>query len=644
MSETQGSGGRAAQTAEPRPAGARDEWDTAAAAWPRGADGPAPSWTSPALWPPPTRPPHPGGPGEAPYDGPYEARYGGHGDSPYGGHRVGGPYDGQGEGRAGDPYGGHRVGGPYDGQGEGRAGDPYGGHRVGGPYDGQGEGRAGDPYGSLREDRDGGPYDGRLETPPGDPYDSPLRSLLAPREEPGHPTPRDPDPAVPAPRPARRRKGRGRPAAPHEDPSRTPAEEPAGPGRRRRPEAAGATAWPPAETGPGRRRRSENPPPAPAATGTGRRRAAPATATAGPDHWRRIVPQALVVAFLAGGTTAFVAADKTVRLTVDGVPRTLHTFADGVDELLAAEDLGVGPHDLVAPGRDTALEDGEEVVVRYGRPLHLTLDGAPRQVWTTARTVEGALHQIGVRAEGAYLSAAPATAVPRAGLTLTVRTERGVTFMADGHETTIRTNAATVREALGQAGITLRGQDTTSVPPDSFPRDGQTVTVLRITGIHEVREERIPFETERAEDDSLFAGTELVERAGRPGARRVTYSLRTVNGVREKPRRISDEVIREPVTQLVKVGTKPLPTSVAGADGLDWDALAQCESGGRPSATDASGTYGGLYQFDVSTWQSLGGSGRPQDAPGAEQTYRAKKLYVQRGATPWPHCGRRLYR
>ncbi|WP_329202255.1 MULTISPECIES: ubiquitin-like domain-containing protein [unclassified Streptomyces] len=537
--------------------------------------------------------------------------------------------------RGEEPYGGHRDG-PYGDQGGGR-----------GRGDGRADAGAGGPYADHRR----APLDGPYEAP----YDSPLRDLLAPRGEPGHPAPPEADPAVPAPRPARRRNGRGRTAAPHEDPYRTPAEEPPGPGRRRRPEGGGpATVWPPAETGPGRRRRSENPPPAPAPAGTGRRRAAPAAApppatavaaaAPGPDHWRRIVPQALVVAFLAGGTTAFVAADKTVRLTVDGVPRTLHTFADGVDELLAAEHLGVGSHDLVAPGRDTALEDGEEVVVRYGRPLHLTLDGTSRQVWTTSRTVEGALRQLGIRAEGAYLSAAPAAAVPRAGLALTVRTERGVTFMADGHETTIRTNAATVQEALGQAGITLRGQDTTSVAPESFPRDGQTVTVLRITGTREVREERIPFETERAEDDSLFAGTELVERAGRPGTRRVTYSLRTVNGVQEKPRRLSDEVIREPVTQLVKVGTKPLPASVAGADDLDWDALAQCESGGRPSATDASGTYGGLYQFDVTTWQSLGGSGRPQDASGAEQTYRAKKLYVQRGATPWPHCGRRLYR
>ncbi len=385
-------------------------------------------------------------------------------------------------------------------------------------------------------------------------------------------------------------------------------------------------------------------PHAPAPTAPGRRRAR-GRATPAPTfggNWRRIVPQALVVAFLAGGTTAFVAADKAVRLTVDGVPRNLHTFADDIGELLAAEGLGVGPHDLVAPAPGEPLADGEEIVVRYGRPLRLTLDGQQRQVWTTARTVEGALHQFGIRAEGAYLSAPRTAPVPRAGLALSVRTERSVTFMADGRERTIRTNAATVQEALDQAGITLQGQDTTSVPPTDFPRDGQTVTVLRITGTREVREERIPYATEKVEDPALFAGTEVVERAGRPGARRVTYSLRTVNGVRQKPRPIADEVVREPVTQLVKVGTKALPSSVAGADGLNWAALAQCESGGRPAATDASGTYGGLYQFDVRTWQGLGGSGRPQDASGTEQTYRAKKLYVQRGASPWPHCGRRL--
>jgi uncharacterized protein YabE (DUF348 family) len=288
------------------------------------------------------------------------------------------------------------------------------------------------------------------------------------------------------------------------------------------------------------------------------------------------------------------------------------------------------------------LASGDEVAVRYGRPVRLTLDGQRREVWTTAHTVEGALRQLGVRAEGAYLSASRSRRIGRAGLALDVRTERSVTIMADGRARTIRTNAATVGEAVEEAGITLRGQDTTSVPAESFPRDGQTVTVLRITGMKEVREELIPFEVLRTEDPDLFQGTEVVERAGQPGVRRITYSLRTVNGVRQKPRRIETVVVRQPRAQMVKVGTRPRP-SVPGADELDWQGLAVCESGGRPGAVDPSGNYGGLYQFDTQTWQSLGGKGRPQDATAAEQTLRAKKLYARQGAGAWPHCGERLH-
>ncbi|MEV2213786.1 ubiquitin-like domain-containing protein [Streptomyces sp. NPDC050997] len=398
----------------------------------------------------------------------------------------------------------------------------------------------------------------------------------------------------------------------------------------------------PAESGPG-----ENPPKAVASavagrrSGTRRRRARSAERIDG--TMRRLLPQALVVAFLAGGTTAFVAEDKAIELSVDGRPSTLHTFADDVTELLAEEGVEVGAHDVIVPAPGEALASGDEVAVHYARPVRLTLDGQRREVWTTAHTVEEALQQMGVRAEGAYLSASRSRRIGREGLALRVRTERSVTVMADGRARTIRTNAATVREAVAEAGITLRGQDATSVGPESFPRDGQTVTVLRITGTKEVREELIPFGVERTEDASLFQGTEVVERAGQPGLRRVTYTLRTVNGVRQKPRWVRTEVVREPRAQVVKVGTKPLPTSVEGADQLNWQGLAACESGGRPGAVDSSGTYGGLYQFDTQTWQSLGGTGRPQDATESEQTLRAKKLYMRQGTGPWPHCGGRLH-
>ncbi|HEX5568732.1 MAG TPA: ubiquitin-like domain-containing protein [Streptomyces sp.] len=364
-----------------------------------------------------------------------------------------------------------------------------------------------------------------------------------------------------------------------------------------------------------------------------------------PEALRRLLPQALVVACLAGGTSAFVTSDKAVRLTVEGRgTRTLHTFADDVAELLADEGVRVGAHDAVSPAPDRALSHGDRVFVRFGRPLALTLDGRSRRVWTTARTVEEALRRIGVRPEGAYVSVPRDRRLDRGGLTLTVRTERSVTFLADGRERTVRTNAATVREALADAGVELRGQDTTSVPPDSFPRDGQTVAVLRITDTEQALQEPVPYSTVRREDPTLLRGTEVVAQPGSQGVRRLTYRVRTVNGVPQRPRHVRTELVRAPVPRIVRVGTRELPVPVRGADGLDWEALARCESGGRPDAVDSTGTHGGLYQFDTRTWRSVGGTGRPQDASPAEQTYRAKRLYVRKGASPWPGCGRKLHR
>ena len=75
--------------------------------------------------------------------------------------------------------------------------------------------------------------------------------------------------------------------------------------------------------------------------------------------------------------------------------------------------------------------------------------------------------------------------------------------------------------------------------------------------------------------------------------------------------------------------------------GVNWDGLAYCESTNNPKAVNNPAgflsTYG-LFQFDLPTWQSVGGSGNPGDASPEEQLQRAKVLYKQRGLEPWL-CG-----
>ena len=67
--------------------------------------------------------------------------------------------------------------------------------------------------------------------------------------------------------------------------------------------------------------------------------------------------------------------------------------------------------------------------------------------------------------------------------------------------------------------------------------------------------------------------------------------------------------------------------------------IAQCESGGDPTAVSSSGQYRGKYQFSRATWRELGGNGDPAEAPESVQDAMAAKLLAQRGTPPWPVCG-----
>lgn len=87
---------------------------------------------------------------------------------------------------------------------------------------------------------------------------------------------------------------------------------------------------------------------------------------------------------------------------------------------------------------------------------------------------------------------------------------------------------------------------------------------------------------------------------------------------------------------------KPLQPP-AGTESVNADAglqaIANCESGGDPTAVSENGTYRGKYQFDYGTWNSVGGVGDPAAASEAEQDKRAAMLKAQRGNQPWPICG-----
>ena len=83
-----------------------------------------------------------------------------------------------------------------------------------------------------------------------------------------------------------------------------------------------------------------------------------------------------------------------------------------------------------------------------------------------------------------------------------------------------------------------------------------------------------------------------------------------------------------------------LPMSSASADpsASTWKRLRTCESSNNYRTNTGNAHYG-AYQFDLSTWRSVGGHGYPNQASKAEQDARALILYRERGWQPWQCAG-----
>jgi uncharacterized protein YabE (DUF348 family) len=378
---------------------------------------------------------------------------------------------------------------------------------------------------------------------------------------------------------------------------------------------------------------------APDGEGTARERA-------GRPRRRRVVIAAVSAGALvvAGAGVAVAAAHKVVTLDVDGQERRVSTFAGDVDALLADRELALGTHDTVAPTGETPLRDGQTVVVRHAHEIEVQLDGAPTAVWTTALSADEALAGLRERGADVRLTVSRSTQ-GRAELPLDLATSGPVDVTADGRTLEVP-GAQDAAGALAAAGVTLAAEDRVQVLHDSA--DGRlTLLVQRVVTAQEAVATEVPFATQTRKAADLTVGRTKTLQAGANGVRTQTYLVTRVDGVEESRRMIFDAVTAAPVDKVVAEGTKPRAVAAApaggGAVGGDvWAALAACESGGNPAAVSRSGAYHGLYQFSVSTWRAMGGSGLPSEASAAEQTERAQALQARSGWGQWPACAKKL--
>jgi resuscitation-promoting factor RpfB len=318
---------------------------------------------------------------------------------------------------------------------------------------------------------------------------------------------------------------------------------------------------------------------------------------------------ALVLTGLLAGTAGWArTGGKSVTLNIDGQQQLVHTSAGTVRGVLAAAQVNVGPHDLVAPDLGSAIGNDGKIVVDRGHLLHLTVDGVSRDVWVNADSVSEALAQLGYGSAG-LVSVSRSKRLGNGVTDISIGAPKLVLLKVDGQTVAVTTAGPTVLQAILDSGIALGPHDLLSAPRGSAVRDGQLVTIRRVVYRGTVQQVTVPYRVVRQDDPNSYVGNDTVVQQGRNGVNRVTYRLVYVDGRLAGRIPSAIAVIRPAVAERHLIGTKQA-TSVSPGEAQQiaagmvsargWGSgqfsclvsLWNKESGWRTDAANPSGAYG----------------------------------------------------
>ncbi|WP_425863728.1 transglycosylase family protein [Arthrobacter sp. TWP1-1] len=373
----------------------------------------------------------------------------------------------------------------------------------------------------------------------------------------------------------------------------------------------------------------------------------------------KLACQAAVLLALVVGVMAFVTANKTFTLVVDGQASSVQAHGGSVADVLKVADITVGTEDHITPALDTAVEDGATITLNTAKDITVRLDGAEQTVTTTSTKVSGLISQLGIAADAKI--SAPVDTLLASSSDISIITPKQVTIVVDGKKFVANTTAQDVSGVLAETGVKLATTDRVSAPGVATVVDNMVVKVTRVNTAGTATETAaVPFETEESVDAALYKDEKKTTKAGVAGSLEKTFRTVTVDGVVVSRTETGSKVVLEPVDAEISIGSKERPVEKekaaekteaaagtntgAAAPAMSneamWDAIAQCESTGNWSINNGNGYYGGL-QFDIGTWISAGGGAYAPNASlatKAQQIDIANKVYATRGLQPWG-CG-----
>ena len=228
-----------------------------------------------------------------------------------------------------------------------------------------------------------------------------------------------------------------------------------------------------------------------------------------------------------------------------------------VEDIVKEAEIKLNDGDETTPARTSELQDAAEITIRRMLSVTIDLDGEKKKV----DVLSGSKVKDVLEKEKITLTSAQSMNVKEDDevtdrLEIVITTTYGVAVVHDGKTEETSFGVGTVGDVLSKLNISLGEEDTVTPELTQEVTEGTRIVVSRVTYEDVKVTEEIPFETTKKDDSSLKKGTEKVETEGAVGERTITYKVKKVDGAEESREQISDEVTKEPVNEVILVGTK----------------------------------------------------------------------------------------
>lgn len=255
-----------------------------------------------------------------------------------------------------------------------------------------------------------------------------------------------------------------------------------------------------------------------------------------------------------------------VQINDSGVVTEIEASAPStVEKILEDAEIALKDGDKVSPALDTKITEAGEIVISRKSTVKLTADGKTREVTMVGGTISDLLEQEGITLGEKQHVNYELDEYLKDGMEVKIADSFDVEVQCDGETYTRQLEAETVSNVLEELGITLGKDDRVTPAVTEAVTDGMKIVVNRVTFDTVVETETIEYETVYEDDSSMAKGQEKVSQDGENGEKQVTYQVTYVDGAEESREPAEENVTKEPVNQVVRVGTQEESSSGGGS-------------------------------------------------------------------------------